>query len=1210
MSYKRSPPPPALGQSETPATPASVTLTRADGTVTASWDAPSGATKYHVTYSSDNMQSWTAAASPADNHSANSITITGADNGKSYVVGVRAGNDSGQWSGWRNSASAGPYTPDPTPTPTPTPTPAPPAAPASVTLTRADGTVTASWNAPDGADRYHVTYSSDNEQSWTAAASPADNYSANSVTIRGADNSKSYVVGVRAGNAGGWSGWTNSAAIAPLPAAPANLSVTPGDGYLDIAWDAVSGATGYDVRGKTAGSSSWHDVASSITTTSHRYTTDAKIDYIAVRARNAGGPGPWAEISRSPAYGWLTTVQYAGAAMAAAQSGASAQNKLAAPTWGTITRDNGTRLNLHDQKLNLNWTAVTGATGYNIVCSDTDGWSWWQCGSITSGSTTTLTVDHDADGNDLGRHRSYKVGVRAVNDNPSDASNWTNSANIRPVRWELDNLTATRGNGTITLSWTPNLWTTGYQVHCAEADMTPPYTASVYTLCATLTGQVDTATSHSVTIPHSTNSTYTIDNTKTYDIKIIGTNQWGQSDGWFTPLALPLSVGAGSVGQTTAKLKVANYTGAWWYKRTSPSGDNTCHSVSAGTTEASLSSLTAGVAYTYQTYDKTGCNSADEMATVSFFTASSVSNLSEASDAFGVHISDTKQAATSFTTGDAAAGYTLQSVTVDILIVDINPGNISVAIHAVSGGNPAPNATYTLSGANPTATGQHTFTCPTNVTCALAKERSYFLVLSQSGGGLGGARGYTWDTTASTAQTNEPTGFGWSIGDSAYWFYSNGWNAQTGYTGMFQVSAIANPTLTASDATATTATLTVANHSGNWWYQATSGPHSTCQGPVSGESVDLFGLIKGDSYTYSAYNDSGCSTLLATAAVFTTPTITVSAIGDTTATLKTTNYGGVQWWFKADSGPYTACQGPKNDRSFVTLSGLTKGTPYTITAYSKSGCAAEDLVTSAFFTTTATTLTVSNFGATTATLTIAGHTGNWHYKANAAPDNTCKGPVSTTSKNLTGLTSGTSYIYQAFSDSTCTNANLLDTTTSFTAGTSHITSLHSAKSGQSTIGVEKWRAVAFTTGANANGYTLSSIAAPLRQIDASATLTVTLHQMAGAGSYSSSSTPSDTILATLSGTAPSSTAWADTTYTCSGSGCGCSLSANTTYFVVAKSNRNDGYAWAYADTSSENGYPSNNGWDIEYGHSKESADRSWYSAIDYHPVRVDFTTNP
>ena len=150
--------------------------------------------------------------------------------------------------------------------------------------------------------------------------------------------------------------------------------------------------------------------------------------------------------------------------------------------------------------------------------------------------------------------------------------------------------------------------------------------------------------------------------------------------------------------------------------------------------------------------------------------------------------------------------------------------------------------------------------------------------------------------------------------------------------------------------------------------------------------------------------------------------------------------------------------------------------------------------------------------------------------------------------------------------------------------------------------------MAFTTGANANGYTLNSITAPLRQMDTTATLTVTLHAMSGGGTYSSSSTPSDTVLATLSGTDPSSTGWVDTTYTCSGSGC--SLSANTTYFIVAQSDRTYAYAWAYADTSAESTYPTNSGWDIEYGHSKPSSDRAWYSPGDYHPVRVDFTTNP
>ena len=79
-------------------TPSHVSLTRADGAITASWPAVAGATKYHVTYSTDGGASWHA---PVDDHwnvPTNSLTFT-ADNATSYTVGVRAGNDSGSWSG-------------------------------------------------------------------------------------------------------------------------------------------------------------------------------------------------------------------------------------------------------------------------------------------------------------------------------------------------------------------------------------------------------------------------------------------------------------------------------------------------------------------------------------------------------------------------------------------------------------------------------------------------------------------------------------------------------------------------------------------------------------------------------------------------------------------------------------------------------------------------------------------------------------------------------------------------------------------------------------------------------------------------------------------------------------------------------------------------------------------------------------------------------
>ena len=1292
---------PAAAQSNSlPATPSSVSITRADGTVTASWPAVSGATKYHATYTTDNGGSWHAPVSNHTNIATNSVTFD-ADNSKSYIVGVRAGNDHG-WSGWRNSPSAGPYQSQPTPTPTPTPQP--PGAVSSVSLSRADGTVTADWPAVSGATKYHVTYTDDGGQSWSLAAS---NHAGSNIDIGGVDNAKSYIVGVRAGNADGWSGWVNSPSAGPYtppvpapaaptgltatagdqsvalawndpadssitgyeyrtryagvawsewtaisatdsytitglengkeyrfklravnatgagkpgpqsapwyvsatptppppPAAPTGLAVTPGDGYLDISWDAVSDATGYDVRAKTSGSSDWHDVASNITGTSHRYTTNDIIDYVAVRARNANGAGAWAELSNGPPSDWLTTVRQRGVSAQSVQG----QSQLTAPTLGTITRDNGTRATGGDQSITLNWTSVTGATGYNVACSYEAGWHWWDCGAITSGSTTTHTVDNGENGRDLVKARTYRVSVRAVNSTPADASAWTRSGNIRPVIAWPRNVAATRGDGSITLSWTPNPHTTGYLIDCAEKDVIPPYAPSVYTRCATLTGQDDTASSHSVTIPHSSNSTYTISNDKTYDIKITSTNTWGQAE-WFAPIIAPLRMSASNVGLTTATLNIpSSYTGAWWYKRTAPSTDTTCHSVTAGTTSVSLSNLTAGVNYTYKAYDKANCNSADEFASASFSTGANVSNLSATSDGIGFGFSNQQYQATGFTTGDNGGGYTVQSVTVRFIATAGNrkPSGLSVAIHQEGGGGfPSDNALYTLSGTDPAgSSGEYTFTC--SGSCSLEKETTYLLVLKATS-----TDAYNWDTTASTTQTNAPSDFGWTIADSVkqYVYSTNTWSAPTGWTGVFKVTAKKNLTLTASDVIADSATLTITNYTGDWYYQADAAPHTTCQGPFSATSVDLKRLVKGSTYTYSAYSDGEClaTNLLATAAAFTTPSFTVSNIEDTTATLAMNDYGG-HWWYKADSGPHNTCQSVSNPRSPVSLAGLTKGTRYHYEAFSANGCADDDFLTDVYFTTTATLLTASSITNNSATLTIDGHDGNWYYKANANPHTTCSAAQTGSTASLSSLTSGTEYTYKAYSDSTCTTANEVAAANAFTTGASHVSNLSSAKTGWGLISDISKQAVAFTTGSNANGYTLTKATASLRTYDSTATLTVTLHQMEGTGTYGTSSTPSSTVLATLTGTAPSTAAWTETPFTCSGSGC--SLSASTTYFVVIESNKSESHHWAQATTSTEFTYPTNSGWDIGYAHD-EPSNRGWHSNGYYNPVRVDFTTTP
>ena len=214
---------------QAPATPTSVSVTRSDGALTASWSAVAGATSYHITYSSDGGGSWSLAALK---HPTNSITI-GVDNAKTYLVGVRARNEHGD-SGWRNSPAAGPYKPEPPKMPEPSKTPATPTA---VAVVRSDGRLTASWLAVAGATSYHVTYSSDGGGSWSLAAL---NHPDNSITID-VDNAKTYLVGVRARNEHGDSGWRNSPSAGPYTPSDdddddvsaqwwygARLSVSPG----------------------------------------------------------------------------------------------------------------------------------------------------------------------------------------------------------------------------------------------------------------------------------------------------------------------------------------------------------------------------------------------------------------------------------------------------------------------------------------------------------------------------------------------------------------------------------------------------------------------------------------------------------------------------------------------------------------------------------------------------------------------------------------------------------------------------------------------------------------------------------------------------------------------------------------------------------------------------------------------------------------------
>ena len=165
-----------------PAAPSGLTATGGDGRVTLTWDDPSNSsiTGYEVQmrWAGVAWGAWTPIAnsgSSTTSHVVADLTndteyrfhlraVNAAGAGvvapnaspwyvaatPTYIVAVRARNDQGD-SGWRNSPAAGPFTP---------PSAAPPATPSSVSVTRSDGSLTASWPAVAGGDElpHHLQF--------------------------------------------------------------------------------------------------------------------------------------------------------------------------------------------------------------------------------------------------------------------------------------------------------------------------------------------------------------------------------------------------------------------------------------------------------------------------------------------------------------------------------------------------------------------------------------------------------------------------------------------------------------------------------------------------------------------------------------------------------------------------------------------------------------------------------------------------------------------------------------------------------------------------------------------------------------------------------------------------------------------------------------------------------------------------------------------
>ena len=717
--------PAALAQSP-PGTPSSVTVARADGTLTATWPAVSGATSYHVTYSDSGGQGWQLAAL---DHASTSITIA-VDNAKTYTVGVRAKNDVGG-GGWRNSPAAGPYTP-------------PPDAVASI-----DGAQTASQNAPGLTATVHGDKSVDlaisNHQGnwWFKINSWGTCTAVNGSTING-------IQGYKPGTHTVWA-------------------------YSDSNCGAQMAATTFTIS------------AASLTAT---VNSDSSVDLTM-----SNGPSPW---YFRIGIGSCTTVT--GATISGIKGYAPGYHEATAfATAGCTDFLTDAYFVIPDPPQSNATLATTVSTGPSVNLTLTNGPSnnyWWF--RINSWGTCTAVAGTDTVNNIQG----YQPGTHAV-DAYSDGGCHTKIASSSFTIPQLALATTVSNDRSVALTLTggPTDWwfKIGWWGTCTAATGTTVsnirgYQPGTHSVAAHSDGGCADG-SHiaagSFTIPTAT-LTATVNTDRSVALTLIGgpSSWWFRINWWGTCTAASgdtvsniqgyqpgihavaaysdggcnyhvaaatfdlYSLSASSITPTTATLTLAGHFGDWWLKETAPS-TGTC---TAGESDYShaLSNLSAGTDYTYKAYSDSAC-ATTALHTVSFTTTPvGVSNLSETSTSGSPSTSGGAWIASEFATGSNTNGYTVSEVT-----VPISPGsggsNLTLRIFSKPQGAAIPGSSLvTLTNTGDT-NGNYTFSC-SGTGCDLEADKSYFLVLNSASG-----YSHAW---AATASNNETGSAGWRIGDT------------------------------------------------------------------------------------------------------------------------------------------------------------------------------------------------------------------------------------------------------------------------------------------------------------------------------------------------------------------------------------------------------------------------------------------------------------
>jgi cellulose 1,4-beta-cellobiosidase len=177
----------------------------------------------------------------------------------------------------------------------PVSTPGPPAPPTGLGASSGNSTIDLTWAPSAAADGYNLYRG-------FASGGPYSNIASglNSTAHFDTDlaNGTTYYYVVTAGNANGESGYSNEASATPsapaVPDAPSGVTASPGKKKVTVRWDAVAGASSYNVKRSLTSGGPYTTVASGLTGTRYNDTglSSATTYYYVVSAENSDGESP------------------------------------------------------------------------------------------------------------------------------------------------------------------------------------------------------------------------------------------------------------------------------------------------------------------------------------------------------------------------------------------------------------------------------------------------------------------------------------------------------------------------------------------------------------------------------------------------------------------------------------------------------------------------------------------------------------------------------------------------------------------------------------------------------------------------------------------------------------------------------------------------------------------------------------------------------